>query len=55
MEIIKGPSSVFHGIVRPGGVVNVIKSSASFVEENYAKVEYGSYDYRKSVLHANGP
>lgn len=55
VEIIKGPSSVFHGIVRPGGVVNVIKSSASFVEENYAKVEYGSYDYRKSVLHANGP
>ena len=55
VEIIKGPSSVFHGIVRPGGVVNVIKSSASFTDENYAKLEYGSYDYRKATIHVNGP
>ena len=55
VEVIKGPSSVFHGIVRPGGVVNVIKSTASFTEENYAKVEYGSYDYRKATIHVNGP
>ena len=55
VEIIKGPSSVFHGIVRPGGVVNIIKAVPEFRASNYAELRVGSYDYLKGEIRSTGP
>ncbi|HEU5080251.1 MAG TPA: TonB-dependent receptor [Opitutaceae bacterium] len=55
IEIIKGPSAVFHGIVRPGGVINVIKAAPEFTPSGYIQGRYGSYDFKKIEARATGP
>ncbi len=55
VEIIKGPSAVFHGVVRPGGVVNVIKATPKFDPSSSVVGRIGSYDYYKGAVATTGP
>jgi outer membrane receptor protein involved in Fe transport len=48
IEVIKGSSSIFFGLVRPGGVVNYITRKPEFnAESGEVRVTYGSWDFKK--------
>jgi iron complex outermembrane recepter protein len=55
VEVIKGPSSIFHGLVRPGGVVNYITRKPEFRARHEISASYGSYDFRRFGASATGP
>ena len=54
IEVIKGSSSIFFGLVRPGGVVNYITKKPEFKRQNGdAKVTFGTWDFKKAELNYN--
>ncbi len=54
IEVIKGSSSIFFGLVRPGGVVNYITKKPEFkAQGGDARVTFGSWDFRKAELSYN--
>src|SRR5688572_12883266 len=54
IEVIKGSSSIFFGLVRPGGVVNYITRKPVFESRGGdARVSYGSWDFKKAELKYN--
>ena len=54
IEVIKGSSSIFFGLVRPGGVVNYITKKPQFNEQGGdARVTYGSWEFKKAELNYN--
>jgi iron complex outermembrane receptor protein len=51
IEVIKGSSSIFFGLVRPGGVVNYITRKPEFNSEGGdVRVTYGSWEFKKAEL-----
>lgn len=55
VEVIKGPSSIFFGQVAPGGVVNYVTKRASSDPLQRITLEYGTHEYQKATLEAQGP
>lgn len=55
IEVIKGPSAIFHGEVNPAGVVNIISSRPTWRQQSEVRLSYGSYDYTKVYAQASGP
>lgn len=55
VEVIKGPSAVFNGIIAPGGLINVIYKRPSFTPSGYIEGQVGSYDATALRLMATGP
>lgn len=55
VEVIKGPSSVFNGIITPGGVVNVVYKTPSFTPSAYLEATTGSFQFGSVDLFATGP
>lgn len=55
VEVIKGPSSVFHGLIKPGGVINIIPQKPEFFFQNTLTAKYGSYDYKRATFSSMGP
>jgi iron complex outermembrane receptor protein len=54
IEVIKGSSSIFFGLVRPGGVVNYITRKPVFSSQGGdARVTYGSWDFKKAEINYN--
>jgi iron complex outermembrane receptor protein len=54
IEVIKGSSSIFFGLVRPGGVVNYITKRAEFKKQGGdARVSFGSWDFMKGEVNYN--
>lgn len=54
IEVIKGSSSIFFGLVRPGGVVNYITKRAAFKQQGGdARVSFGSWDFMKGEVNYN--
>ncbi|HRE81477.1 MAG TPA: TonB-dependent receptor [Opitutaceae bacterium] len=54
IEVIKGSSSIFFGLVRPGGVVNYITKKPVFNDRSGdARVTFGSWDFKKGEINAN--
>lgn len=54
IEVIKGSSSIFFGLVRPGGVVNYITKKARFgAQDGDARVSFGSWDFKKAEVNYN--
>jgi iron complex outermembrane receptor protein len=55
IEVVRGPSSVFHGLIAPGGVVNMQTYRPQFRPSTTVELKYGSYDYTKSLVRTTGP
>ncbi len=55
IEILKGPSAVFHGRVRPGGIINQLSYSPSFTRETVLQMEAGTDGYYKGMIRTTGP
>lgn len=55
IEVIKGPSAIFHGEVNPAGVVNLISARPTWRPEHQVRVSYGSYDFYRAYLQSSGP
>jgi len=55
IEILKGPSAVFHGRVRPGGIVNQLSFQPSFLPKDVLQVEGGTDSYYKGMIRSTGP
>lgn len=54
IEVIKGSSSIFFGLVRPGGVVNYITRKPEFkTQGGDVRLSYGSWDFKKGELNYN--
>src|SRR5688572_28325601 len=54
IEVIKGSSSIFFGLVRPGGVVNYITRKPAFDSRGGdARITYGSWDFKKAEVNYN--
>jgi iron complex outermembrane receptor protein len=54
IEVIKGSSSIFFGLVRPGGVVNYITRKPVFDSRGGdVRLTYGSWDFKKAELNYN--
>src|SRR4051812_13790246 len=54
IEVIKGSSSIFFGLVRPGGVVNYITRKPAFESQGGdARFTYGSWDFKKAEINYN--
>src|SRR5688572_22349420 len=54
IEVIKGSSSIFFGLVRPGGVVNYITKKPQFKSHGGdARVSYGSWDFKRAEVNYN--
>jgi outer membrane receptor for ferric coprogen and ferric-rhodotorulic acid len=54
IEVIKGSSSIFFGLVRPGGVVNYISKKPEFKSRGGdARVSFGSWEFKKAELNYN--
>lgn len=54
IEVIKGSSSIFFGLVRPGGVVNYITRKPAFESQGGdGRITYGSWDFKKAELNYN--
>lgn len=54
-EVLKGASSIFHGIVRPGGVVNLVTYSPRFEPKTTLFAAGGTDEYQKLLLRITGP
>lgn len=55
IEVIKGPSAIFHGEVNPAGVVNLISARPAWRQQSEVRLSYGSEDYRKVYVQNSGP
>lgn len=55
IEVLKGPASVFYGLVSPGGVINVITDKPKFYNTGSLSLTYGSYDFTEVVFKSSGP
>jgi iron complex outermembrane recepter protein len=54
IEVIKGSSSIFFGLVRPGGVVNYITRKPVFDSKGGdVRLSYGSWDFKKAEVNYN--
>ena len=54
IEVIKGSSSIFFGLVRPGGVVNYITKKPEFKQQGGdVRVSFGSWDFKKTEFNYN--
>lgn len=54
IEVIKGSSAVFFGVVRPGGLVNYLTRKPEVgVNSAEAKVTLGSWDFKKGEVYVN--
>jgi iron complex outermembrane recepter protein len=54
IEVIKGSSSIFFGLVRPGGVVNYITRKPAFESQGGdVRLSYGSWDFKKAEFNYN--
>ncbi len=54
IEVIKGSSSIFFGLVRPGGVVNYITKKPEFkTRGGDARLSFGSWDFKKAEVNYN--
>jgi outer membrane receptor protein involved in Fe transport len=54
IEVIKGSSSIFFGLVRPGGVVNYITKKPEFKSQGGdTRVSFGSWDFKKAEFNYN--
>jgi iron complex outermembrane receptor protein len=54
IEVVKGSSSIFFGLVRPGGVVNYITKKPEFKSQGGdVNVTFGSWDFMKGELNYN--
>ena len=54
IEVIKGSSSIFFGLVRPGGVVNYISKKPEFKSQGGdARISVGSWEFMKGELNYN--
>jgi len=54
IEVIKGSSSIFFGLVRPGGVVNYITKKAEFnTRGGDTRVTFGSWDFKRAEVNYN--
>ena len=54
IEVIKGSSSIFFGLVRPGGVVNYITRKPDFrAKGGDAQVSFGSWEFKKAEINYN--
>ena len=54
IEVIKGSSSIFFGLVRPGGVVNYITKKPEFkTQGGDARLSFGSWDFKKVEVNYN--
>ncbi|HRE82677.1 MAG TPA: TonB-dependent receptor plug domain-containing protein, partial [Opitutaceae bacterium] len=55
IEVIKGPSAIFHGEVNPAGVVNLISSRPTWTPQHKLRLTYGSYDHARAYFQTSGP
>lgn len=55
IEVIKGPSAIFHGEVNPAGVVNLISSRPTWTPRHQLRLAYGSYDHYRAYFQTSGP
>lgn len=55
IEIIKGPSAIFHGEVNPAGVVNLISARPTWRPRHQARLSFGSFDHYRAYFQTSGP
>lgn len=55
VEVLKGPASVLFGRTQPGGVINMVTASAQARPSVSVEQRLGSFDQRRTVVHATGP
>lgn len=55
IEVVRGPSSIFHGASRPGGVVNVIRNAPEFKWRTDLAAQEGSFGLHRYELGVTGP
>lgn len=55
VEVLKGPASVLFGRTQPGGVINLVSASAQAQPMVSVEQRLGSFDQRRTVVHATGP
>ena len=55
IEVVRGPSSIFHGASRPGGVVNVIRNTAEFKWRADVNVQEGNFSLHREEFGITGP
>lgn len=55
VEVLKGPGSVLFGRAQPGGTINLVTSSPQAAPSLSVEQRLGSFDQRRTVLHATGP
>jgi len=55
IEIIKGPSAIFHGEVNPAGVVNLISARPTWQHRHQVRLSYGSFDHHRAYFQTSGP
>jgi iron complex outermembrane recepter protein len=55
IEVIKGPSAVFNGLITPGGVINIIYKKPDFSPNTFLKLDYGSYKFARGEIFSTGP
>lgn len=53
IEVLKGPSAILYGRGEPGGVVNYVTRLPAWDNSFSLEQSVGSYDFYRSVLHAN--
>lgn len=55
VEVLKGPASVLFGRTQPGGVINMVTAAAQAKPSISVEQRLGSFDQRRTVVHATGP
>jgi iron complex outermembrane receptor protein len=55
IEILKGPSSILYGQLRPGGIVNSISKRPTFTPQGEINVTGGSFENKQLSADVSGP
>jgi iron complex outermembrane receptor protein len=55
VEVVKGPVSALFGTSEPGGIINYITKKPMTEFSGSVKLDYGSWDFRKTQLEVTGP
>ncbi|MGC9449929.1 MAG: TonB-dependent siderophore receptor [Oceanipulchritudo sp.] len=55
VEVVKGPVSALFGTSEPGGIINYITKKPMTEFGGSVKLDYGSWDFRKTQLEVTGP
>ena len=55
IEVIKGPSAIFHGEVNPAGVVNLISARPTWRPMHTIRLSYGSEEHYRAYFQSSGP